>query len=127
MRILILEDDENRVRKFKENFIGCELFITHLTDQAIEWIQEEEFNTIFLDHDLAEEHYMTWQNPTVKHEKTGLEVAEFLGNNLEFNKSAQIIIHSLNPYGRENMRQACGIRNAEIVPFTVLFDRLIIR
>lgn len=125
MKVLILEDDNNRIVSFRHNLIGCELYITHLTNQAIQWLEEEEFDVIFLDHDLAEEHYLTWQNPSIHHEDTGLVVAEYLGNNLECNKNAQIIIHSLNPYGRERMKQACNRTNIEIVPFTVLFDRLI--
>ncbi len=126
MKILILEDDENRVKKFKQNFIGCELFITHLTKQAIEWIGKEEFDYIFLDHDLEESHYLTWQDPSISHENTGLDVAKFLGENPELNQKAVVFIHSLNPCGSENMSKACSDRNPHKIPFTTLFGRLII-
>lgn len=125
MKLLILEDDDNRIQKFKEHFIGCEFYITHLTDTAIDWIKTIDFDFIFLDHDLAEEHYQTWQNPSIIHENTGLVVAKFLEDNCNLNKDAKIVIHSLNPYGSQNMYRACRARNTHLIPFTQLFDRLI--
>jgi hypothetical protein len=123
MKILILEDDDRRIRKFKENFIGAQLFITHLPAVANKWLDEEEFDFIFLDHDLADEHYL---QDTACSETTGLCTAEYLGNNPKLCGKATIIIHSLNPNGRQRMMVALGERTKHEIPFTNLFDRLII-
>lgn len=123
MRILILEDDEHRIVKFKQNFIGCKLDITKDPKEANKWLEENVYDVIFLDHDLEDSHYL---EDCLSKETTGLCTADFLGNNFELNKEAQIIIHSLNPAGRERMRQACIKRNPHIVPFNTLFERLII-
>ena len=122
MKILILEDDDNRIRKFKQNFIGCELFITHLPATANKWLHEEEFDFIFLDHDLADEHYL---QDTVCSETTGLCTAEYLGSNPNLCKKATVIVHSLNPNGSERMMTALGQRVKHKIPFITLFDRLI--
>lgn len=123
MKILILEDDENRVQKFKQNFIGCELFITHLPSQANEWLEKEEFDFIFLDHDLEDSHYIV---DCVSNETTGLCTAEFLGNNMNLSKKATVVVHSLNPNGRTRMMAALGERVKHEIPFIGLFQRLVI-
>jgi CheY-like chemotaxis protein len=123
MRILVLEDDENRIHKFRENFIGCQLDITKDPNQANKWLEENEYDAIFLDHDLEDAHYL---EDCKSSETTGLCVADFLGKNLHLSKKAQVFIHSLNWSGRERMRQACIKRNPQVIPFTHLFGRLII-
>jgi CheY-like chemotaxis protein len=123
MRILILEDDENRIKKFRENFIGCDLFITKNPQEANQWLEGHEFDIIFLDHDLEDSHYLV---DTVDRERTGLCTAEFLGNNLNLCKNATVIVHSLNPSGRTRMMQALGTRVKHEIPFVGLFQRLII-
>lgn len=124
MRILILEDDEHRIVKFRQNFIGCQLDVTKDPKEANKWLSENVYDYIFLDHDLADEHYLADCN---SNETTGLCTAEFLGKELELSKGATVFIHSLNPAGRERMRQACERRNPHVIPFTYLFERLIIR
>lgn len=123
MRILILEDDENRIVKFRENFIGCELYITKDPNLANEWITKHSFDWIFLDHDLEDWHY---EKDCTSNETTGLCTAEFLGNNPDYSKGATVVVHSLNWNGRVRMMQALGDRPAYQLPFTNLFDRLVI-
>lgn len=124
MKILILEDDDRRIRKFKENFIGCQLFITHLPATANKWLEEEEFDLIFLDHDLADEHYIFDTNCS---ETTGLCTAEFLGNNPHLCKNTIIIVHSQNPNGSERMMQALKERVKHKLPYgESMWGRLII-
>ena len=53
MRILILEDDPARHKAFKKNLIGNEVLITEHTDQAIKLIKEQDWDVLFLDHDLG--------------------------------------------------------------------------
>jgi hypothetical protein len=124
MKILILEDDDRRIRKFKENFIGCELFITHLPAVANKHLEEEEFDMIFLDHDLADAHYKV---DTVCNETTGLCTAKFLGDNPNLCKTTPIVVHSQNPAGSERMFQALGRRVKHKIPYgESMWKRLII-
>lgn len=124
MKVLILEDDYKRVDKFKKKLIGHELWITHLPHQANLWLEEQEFDFVFLDHDLADEHYQNMQNPSLC-EDTGLVTAEFLGNNLHLSRDAQVVVHSLNPYGSERMMSALKERNKIRHPFTSLIESII--
>lgn len=123
MKILILEDDDKRIKKFKKNFIGCDLFITHLPNTANKWLEEgEEFDFIFLDHDLRDEHYL---KDTTCSETTGLCTAKYLGDNLQLSNKATVVVHSLNPWGSDRMFEALSSRKKHKIPFSVLFDRLI--
>lgn len=130
MKILILEDDDNRIKKFKENFIGCELFITPLPSQANKWLETEEFDFIFLDCDLSEEHYNNEDWTKENYDRFGLDsgicTARFLGENTNLSKNATIIIHSLNPVGSLKMEDLCKLRNPKRIPYYKLFGYLII-
>ena len=54
VKILILEDDKNRIDVFKKNLDGIEdIYITDYANQAISWLESIEFDYIFLDHDLG--------------------------------------------------------------------------
>jgi hypothetical protein len=103
MKILILEDDNSRILKFREQFFDHDHYITRFPKEANKWLEEIEFNVITLDHDLEEESQGTDNN---FEEGTGLEVANFLGQNLELSKEAQIFIHSLNGAGANRMQAA---------------------
>ena len=130
MKILILEDDDNRIRKFKQNFIGCDLYITHLTSQAINWLKEIEFDVVFLDCDLLPEHYdmSKWATMDCSEfdSSSGVAVGKFLGSNLHINPQAQIIIHSMNPVGSRRISDYCKERSPERIPYHILWQSLII-
>jgi len=115
MKILILEDDDQRVKKFKALFFDHEVYITHLPTQACKWLEEIEFDVITLDHDLSEDVQGLDNNFDVG---TGLEVANFLGKNLTRSEKAQIFIHSLNGQGAVRMQSAMKERGeVPHVPF----------
>lgn len=97
--ILILEDDPNRVKAFKQKFIGHHVKITDKAEEVIELLQSRSWDYLFLDHDLGGEQ-MVSSGPG-----TGYEVAKFLEENPQY-KPAQIALHSLNPGGRKNMKLA---------------------
>lgn len=82
MRILILEDDGARVRNFIELLHRHTLDITENAYDAIDMLEEKDYDLILLDHDLGEGN------------GSGSLVAAFLSR-LEDNK-ATIIIHSWN-------------------------------
>lgn len=96
MRILILEDDPERHKAFRRNLIGIEVKIVEHTHEAIQLLQEEDWDALFLDHDLGGKVYCE-SGPG-----TGWEVAEWLSRNLE--RAPKIVItHSLHDIGRANI------------------------
>lgn len=52
-RILIVEDDAQRIYWFIGAFKGHALTITNCADHAIDAVSEREYDIIFLDHDLV--------------------------------------------------------------------------
>lgn len=107
LKILILEDDMNRVREFTNRFVEfyeettkcCKVDHVETAQDCIDKLSEKEYDCIFLDHDLGGEVYVDEENTN-----TGSEVARWLRvNKNQFQKDCPIIIHSLNPAGRANM------------------------
>jgi CheY-like chemotaxis protein len=114
MKILILEDNPERHKIFKKFYVEHELCIVETSTEAIEILQTHIFDAIFLDHDLGGQQ-MVESGPN-----TGYEVAKWLEENPEHSCS-NIIIHSLNPVGRDKMKAA--IPYARIVPFSSIFPK----
>ena len=115
-RILVVEDDARRRIWFEARFADCERYMTDQVAVAIQWLSEWDYDLIFLDHDLLEEHYC---EVIADDGQTGYVVAAWLANNPERQTQAQIIIHSLNYPGSDRMLevlQSAG-RRAEHVPF----------
>jgi len=94
MRLLILEDNPERIKKFKEIFKHHELFFAKHIAQALITLHQNEFDIIFLDHDLDENNLTSYNN--------GYELCKKM---IEFNlqKQAIIYIHSMNPSGANAM------------------------
>jgi len=99
IKILVLEDNVERIGEFGKNYGGKDRFIVYVTTvkECIEVLESsEKFDIIFLDHDLGGKH-MVESGPD-----TGYEVAEWLRDHPE--KLPQIVVvHSLNPAGRANI------------------------
>jgi len=92
MKVLILEDDINRINEFRKRFIGIAMpvFVDTAKD-AIDFIKANAWlahDMICLDHDLGGETYVD-----TAYKNTGSEVARYLFVNPV---DAAIIIHSLN-------------------------------
>ncbi len=88
-KILILEDNDERIKLFKENWSHplLELTFVEHSDDAIALLKTNHFHMIFLDHDL-EEKQMRYDP-----EDCGMRVAEFLEQNPV---KSEIVIHSMN-------------------------------
>lgn len=118
-RILVVEDDERRRVWFEQQFADCERDVTDQVGVAISWLAQRDYDLIFLDHDLAEEHYY---EVMADDGLTGYVVAAWLADNPDRQTEAQIVIHSLNYPGSDRMLtvlQSAG-RQAEHVPFPYL-------
>jgi len=108
MRILILEDDPNRHVRFRRNLIGAEITIVDQAQDAIELLKTKEWDLLCLDHDLGGKIHVDSSEPN-----TGYAVAKWLEENPKF-QPKEIILHSLNPVGRENMKKC--LPNAKEIP-----------
>jgi len=107
MKMLVLEDNEDRIKVFKEALIKHDVDYTDSSKEAIELLKKNPYVTIFLDHDLGgKEMVMSGEN-------TGYEVAKFLSEHKSL-MPKQVIIHSLNGVGSSNMKRA--LPNALVVP-----------
>jgi CheY-like chemotaxis protein len=118
-RILIVEDDERRRSWFQQQFARYQRDETHEVSVATQWLSERDYSLIFLDHDLAEEHYFV---EMADDGLTGYTVANWLAQHPDRQVAAQIIVHSLNYTGAQRM-VAClrkAGRKAAHVPFPYL-------
>ena len=97
IKILILEDDKERQRAFRQSLIGADAIIVEKADDAILELQKTAFDWLFLDHDLGGNVF------TLSNEKSGFWVAKWLSENTD-RMPANVILHSLNPEGRKNMK-----------------------
>jgi len=95
MKILVLEDDAERIHYFSKVFVKHELaIVNHVNMFAI--LCKKKFDIIFLDHDLGGEVYVE-----SKHENTGYNACKFLVETINVN--TPIIVHSYNENGAKNM------------------------
>jgi CheY-like chemotaxis protein len=102
-KILVVEDNEERIKWFKNRFKNDTLLVTKTAEEAIEILRDyPDWTCIFLDHDLGEG-------------LSGVAVAKFLR---ESNNDSQVVLHTNNPCGRENMKSF--LPNAVICQFTEL-------
>ena len=113
---------------FKQVLIGCDVDWAWTADKAIEYLEKNEYDAIFLDHDLCDEHYTYLfegreLSPEIL-ETTGRKVANWLRDHPEKSPKARIVIHTLNEAGRNYMSSCLKGRSVDTVPFTVLKKRL---
>lgn len=108
--VLVLEDNEERIKHFKKNLVGNNFKIVSVSDACIELLVKDKWDVLFLDHDLGGRSYVPSSESN-----TGYQVAKFLHDNPKYKPSEVIIIHSLNPIGAENMQNA--LPEAYRIPF----------
>jgi len=108
MKIFVLEDDDYRINFFIEKFCDHNVIVTENAYSAIEYLEHDEFDFIFLDHDLGEEN------------GSGLDVAEYLNDNPDnFNNYANIVVHSWNVPAANRML-ALLPNHTKHIPFDVV-------
>ena len=112
MNIFILEDDENRMKKFRGKLIGHVIFHADNVKDAKAILSKEKVDVIFLDHDLDNRVYVDSNEPN-----TGYQLAKWIfENNIQYKR---VIVHTLNEVGRKNIKLV--LQDAELIPFTILF------
>lgn len=111
MKILVLEDDRNRIRKFKAELVGHDVDYAETSDDAIRSVAQNCYDLAFLDHDLGglamvesdTPEYDTGYKFAKRLVAEGLHVPEF------------IIVHSLNVHGADNIKSL--LTHAVAIPF----------
>lgn len=97
MRILVLEDNSIRIEKFKQLFKNQELFISDNVKEALNICLVQDFQVMFLDHDLGN---AIWVDSN--EENTGYQFIKKLIER-QLQKNSLIYIHSMNPIGANKM------------------------
>ncbi len=122
MRILFLDDNNQRHEKFKQTSIGCVVDFVYDAISCIDKLKEKagEYDLIMLDHDLDAEIEGSFDQN--EDEQNGLFVTNWMVNNKlhEAIADTAIVIHSLNEVGRRRMAStltAGGFVNVHVVPF----------
>jgi len=112
MKILVLEDNIYRIKKFQQELIGHIVDFAATANAAIDFLNDNLYDIIFLDHDLGGK-----ENIDSKEENTGYTVAKFISTT--FSVKPIIVIHSCNPIGAKNINKLLS-KDSIIVPFTNL-------
>lgn len=116
--VFLLDDDRRRHRWFLKRFKGDKVDIAETVSEAKEFLSENNYDAIFLDHDLLPHHY----EGEIDDENTGYAIACWLFENKETNRAATIVVHTRNADGAIRMVEKirdCG-RQVEYVPFPML-------
>jgi len=106
MKILILEDNYDRITSFMHRLIGAEVKTVDTVEDCITALKHDKWDALFLDHDLGGKIYQT--------ENTGEDVTKWLKDNPQYIPPS-VFIHSLNYGGAERMKG--HIPQAVIAPF----------
>lgn len=99
MDVLILEDDPSRQKIFTQQLIGANVVIVDTASEAISLLESQDWDYLFLDHDLG------GQQMVESGEGTGYEVAVWLEEHTG-RQPPNIVIHSYNPMGAQKMHEA---------------------
>ncbi len=117
MRILILEDTDERIKKFRQKLIGHEVTVTKSSTECIKILTDQPtFDYIFLDHDLCVEFSKPGKD-------TGYKVAEWISNN-PLRCPRHVLIHSLNNTGAAAMMARLGEVNIRATYIPFLWEKL---
>ena len=103
-KCLVVEDLLHRQLRFR-NWLGSSAVIVARADAAIQELQRQSFDVVFLDRDLG----------------LNAGFGEDVGVHLNATRYAgRVIVHSTNPFGVELIKKALGDIAAEIAPFDML-------
>ena len=109
VKVLVLEDNNERIKQFKQRFLERGWYCTYVdtADDCLRMLKNGQYDLIFLDHDLGGEELVN-----TDYKNCGSEVARQFPKDIKYEK---VIIHSLNTVGAEYMKQL--IPNSIWAPF----------
>lgn len=110
-RILLVEDDPDRVAVFREELDGREMEVAATAQEALRLLTGPRYDLVFLDHDLegGARVYIDPEEPG-----TGYQVAKHLAERPEY-RGVPVVVHSYNWFGGNKIVKL--LPNAVYVPF----------
>ena len=114
--VLFLDDNPVRISRFRSAVPYATIVET--AKECIDQIKNEQWDWIFLDHDLGGEEFVDSSRAD-----TGMEVVRYLVDNKQERQSPQIVVHSLNTEAREQMCLDLVLAGYEAIPipFPLIF------
>jgi len=119
MRIFILEDNPDRMIKFRRELIGHEVDHAETVESGTNLVYNNRYDLLFLDHDLGGEIMVDSSEPN-----TGYKLAEFIAS-FTSNKETPCVVHSCNPGGADNIVRA--LPHAVKLPFPSLDIKSVVK
>jgi len=111
-RILVLEDNQERIEWFQKNFNMTDFYFCKNVGVAIGLLNIQKFDLMFLDHDLGED------------KLTGYDFTKVLARKIKegvVSNNPIIYIHTSNPIGAKNMQSV--LPQAIVCPFYDLINK----
>lgn len=96
MKILILEDDAERMKAFAKKLQEYDFDYTDNAQEAIEYLKKNNYNLIYLDHDLGGKQ-LEWDE-----DNCGMTVAEYIAEH-PLPSTSRVVIHSFNVVAAQRM------------------------
>jgi CheY-like chemotaxis protein len=118
--VMVLDDDDRRIRWFRKRFAGDFVEAATNVDDAKVLLEAQNYDAIFLDHDLLPHHYESNEHDDFSN--TGYAIAEWLNERRELQRAATIIVHTRNADAAIPMVQKLreSGRNVEYCAFPML-------
>lgn len=101
MKILILDDDQERHDKFAKWFRGLDVRHVYTVEEFQDYFDNDTPDSVFLDHDLN----TFFGSGSTRIEITGKDAAKFLCTLEGSKRPKEIFVHSWNYSGAEDMMQ----------------------
>lgn len=104
MKILVLDDNEQRHESFAQRFSrDCDVTHVRTVTEALEALRDKSYDLVYLDHDLEDYQQSGMYGSSV--ELTGLDVARFIARMPEVvgQPPTRVVVHSWNPAGARAM------------------------
>lgn len=120
MNVLFLDDNYGRIREFQQLVTQKNWTVTVVNDAqpCITAMSENEYDIVFLDHDLEGRVYV----PTYEL-NTGSEVARWIASDAcRMKHDTKIIIHTLNEKGMEYMKALIESKGYECFYFPAIWQ-----
>jgi DNA-binding NarL/FixJ family response regulator len=116
LKILILEDRGERIFQFKKRLLSHDLTFTDKPKEAIQLLQDSDWDYIFLDHDMKN----VFEQPG---EGTGYEVAQWISEHPD-RAPRHILIHTMNNVGAAAMMLVLGGARIRASYIPILWERV---
>jgi hypothetical protein len=97
MSVLIIEDNPERIKLFRQGFIGVSASVLTTAPLAAGWLKDHVPKLLLLDYDLHE------HGTDIKMSGCGADVARGMARYAKRFERTMIVIHSLNPTGAKHI------------------------